>query len=78
MAYTKTNLPAKGTFIAVELMILTKTCGSTLTGYFAGADDEFLYLSEVPNPLNRDSKVGWGLITNISDASPNNGICIYI
>lgn len=74
--FSRQDPPPVGTLIAVELMLVSKCCGSTLVGYSAGSDNTYLYLSYKTNG-SKDSQIGWNAITGIS-AIQNGEICIEI
>lgn len=75
--WTKSNPPPPGTLIAVSLIFISRSCGSTLVGYASGADDEYLYLSTRPHGA-RDGRIGWMGVAGIEAATDPEAICIDI
>jgi hypothetical protein len=72
--YDKRNPPPLGTLIEVDIIFVSRTCGSVLVGYSAGSDDTYLFLSYKTNG-SKDSQIGWNAISEIRSTSSGQ-ICI--
>lgn len=72
--YTKANPPPVGTLINVDLILISRCCGSTLVGYSAGYDDTYLFLSSKPSG-GPEAQIGWNAVTGIQETFRGE-ICI--
>lgn len=74
--FSKANPPSVGTFIKIELIFISKCCGSSLVGYSAGFDEKYLFISSKQNGV-RERQIGWNAITEINEIIQGE-ICIEI
>jgi hypothetical protein len=72
--YSKENLPPLHSLVMVTISIVTKNCGNEQVGYFIGATDTHILLSDLPHGGGL-CKIGWDLVKRV-ESTPSRPVCL--
>lgn len=75
MSFSKNNLPTAGQLIEIDIVWISRCCGSTLVCFFYSSDESYIYFSDAPS-AGRVEKLAWSSVVDIRSSSAVNAICI--